>query len=273
MRTRVTPWVLSSVVALAATLPAMAKLEITDIKAVHGPLGPERPDQTKLEVYPGEELYFRYKINGVGADEKGNLSGSLQVKVFDSEGKVRLDQPTPMRGMLALGGSTLPGTVRFGFEPNVKPGKYKVVLVVNDKLREETARFEREVTVKPTAFAVINSNFFFDKDGKIPAPAGGYLGQTLFFRLNVIGFDKSDKKIRTKMTMQFLDKNGRELLPQAVHALISIDKPEQVEKINLLTFNGNISLNRVGEYTMRMVFDDELANKKTTFDAKLNVRE
>lgn len=273
MRTRMTPLALSGLLALATALPAMAKLEITDLKAVYGPLGPQRPDQNKLEIYPGEEMFFRYKINGIGTDERGQLNGTLQVKVLDSEGKVRLDHPSPMRGMLALGGSTLPGTARFGFEPNVKPGKYTVVLVVTDKIREETARFEREVTVKPPAFAVINPNFFFDKDGKIPAPAGGYLGQTLFFRLNIIGFEKSDKKIRTKMTLQFVDQKGRELLPRAVSALISIDKPEQVEKINVLTFNGNISLNRVGEYTMRMTFEDELAKKKAKFETRLKVQE
>jgi hypothetical protein len=267
------PWILSGVLALATALPAMAKLEITNIKAVSGPFGPDRGDQTKIEVFPGEELYFRYTINGVGADEKGNINGSIQVKVIDSAGKALLEQTSPMKGTIALGGSTLPGTARFVFATNMKPGKYKVVVLVNDSIREESVRFERDVTLKPTAFAVINPRFSYDKDGRIPAPAGGYVGQSLFFRMQVIGFGKSDNKIRTKMTLQLFDKKGRELIPQPLTAVIAVDKEEQVAMINVLTFNGNISLNRVGEFTMRIIYADEIAKKEIKFETELKVHE
>jgi hypothetical protein len=273
MRIPIRPFLWSGLAALILAIPASAKLEIVNIKAVYGPLGPERPDQNKLEVYPGEELFFKYAATGVAIDEKGNFKGNVRVKIIDSDGKAVSDQPSRIQGLLALGGATLQGTARIAFAPTAAKGKYKVVVSITDTLREESAEFQREVNLKATEFAVVNPRFFYDKENKIPAPAGGQVNQTLFFRTQVIGFDKSDKKIRTKMSLQFLDKKGKEIMPQPVTALVATDKEDQVAMATVLTFNGNISMNRAGEFTMRMVFTDEIAKKEVKFETVLNVHE
>src|SRR5262245_14526344 len=254
-------------------MPAWAKLEIVNIRATHGPLGPERKEQQKLEVYPGEELFFKYSATGAGTDEGGNVSGAFEVKVLDGSGNVQINQKSAFKGVIALGGGTFPGVTPVTFGLNAPAGKYKVVVSVTDALREETASFEREVTVKPKAFAAINPRFFHDADHKVAAPAGGHANQVLFFRMNLVGFDVSQMKIKTKMTIQVLDKNGRDMMPQPIAAAVANDKAEEVAKITSLTFNGSIALNRPGDFTLRYTFTDEIANKEVKFETPLKVLE
>jgi hypothetical protein len=256
---------------LVLALPAWAKLEIVNIKVMHGPLGPEHKDQTKIEVYPGEELFFKYSASGAGTDEGGNVSGSFEVKVLDGNGNVQINEKSAFKGVIALGGGTFPGITPVSFGPAAPAGKYKVVVTVTDALREETASFEREVTVKPRAFAAINPRFFHDSDHKVAAPVGGHVNQVLFFRLFVIGFDVAQMKIKTKMAIQVLDKNGRDMMPQPITASVVNNKAEEVAKITSLTFNGSLALNRAGEFTLRFTFTDEMGNKQFKFEAPLKV--
>lgn len=265
--------VLSGVAALVMAIPAWAKLEIANIRASYGPIGPDRKDQTKIEVYPGEQLYLRYNVVGVGVDDKGNVKGAYQVKVLDSDGKVQLDDKSPVQGILALGGATIPGTARVQFSLTTPPGKYRVLVSFTDSIHEETVSFEREVTLKPAAFVVINPEFFHDQQGKIPSPPGGYVNQSLFFRAQLIGFDKSQKKIRTKMSLQVLDKNGKEVMPKPLVASAGTNDADEVEKATSLTYNGNLRLNRAGDFIVRIVFTDEVAKKETKIEVPIKVRE
>ena len=264
---------LALVMAAIVAGPTAAEFKVTNIKAVHGPLGPDRKDQDKIELLPGEELYFRYTAIGAGIDEMGNIKGEFLVKVTDAAGKEVLTEKSPIKGVIALGGGTFPGLARIFFGPGTPAGKYKVAVTMHDANREEKASFEREVTIKPVAFAVINPRFFYDPEGRIAAPVGGHVNQTLFFRFQLVGFDVSQKKIKTKMVLQALDKNGRETLPQPLIAGAATDKPEEVAQATVLNYNGSFALNRAGEFTLRFVFTDEMANKEVKLEFPLKVAE
>lgn len=273
MKMQLSRLLLGGIAALLVVAPASAKLEIVNIKAAYGPLGPDRKEQTKIEVYPTEQLFFRYMVAGASVDDKGNIKGTFQVKVLDTDGKVQLDDKSPVQGLLALGGGTFPGVARVNFAPTVPPGKYRVLVTFTDSKRDETVSFEREVTVKPAAFAVINPQFFHDSQGKIAAPAGGHVNQTLFFRTQLIGFDHSQKKIETKMSLQVLDKDGKELMPQALVAKAGTTDADEAAKATSLNYNGNLALNRAGDFTLRIVYTDEVAKKETKLELPIKVQD
>ena len=72
----------------------------------------------------------------------------------------------------------------------VPPGAYTLTVTVRDKVASTQATFQRAITIKAPAFAIIAPRFSYDADGKAPAPVGGLVGQTLYFKMKVIGFDR-----------------------------------------------------------------------------------
>lgn len=111
--------VLAAAVLLIAVHAAQAKLEITDIKAVHGMYGPERKS---LDVLPGDEIFFRFIVNGVKSDEEGKVNCLLTVQLVDAEGKELFSRENPSKGILALGGASLLSSAFVNFGDSVDAG-------------------------------------------------------------------------------------------------------------------------------------------------------
>ena len=51
------------------------------------------------------------------------------------------------------------------------------------EIAKETASFRRKFTVKAAEFALVGVRFYHDADAQVPAPAGGLVSQTLFFKM------------------------------------------------------------------------------------------
>jgi hypothetical protein len=152
-----------------------------------------------LDVFPGDDLFFGYAVTGAGTDKKGAINVLVTVKVFDADGKQVLTRTTPNKGLLALGGDGFTGYAQVNFGTDATPGKYKAIVTVKDLIKDATASFERQVTVKPADFYFVKLRFAYDEKGEAPAPVGGVVGQRLFYTLKVLGFDKSQKKIKVTM--------------------------------------------------------------------------
>src|SRR4051794_1048013 len=90
---------------LASVTPVFAKLQIKDVQASHGQLGPERKD---LDYVRGDELYVRFKVVDFTSDADGRVVGELAFAVTDAAGKVVVKQAVPLQQTLALGGGTFP---------------------------------------------------------------------------------------------------------------------------------------------------------------------
>jgi hypothetical protein len=54
---------LATLFLVLAVQAAHAKVEIKDVQAAHGQLGPER---ASLEYLPGDEVFFRFTVTGAG---------------------------------------------------------------------------------------------------------------------------------------------------------------------------------------------------------------
>ena len=260
-------WLAAALLILSAH-SAQAKLGIESIQATYGPLGPERKT---LDIYPFDELFFRFTVTGAKPDAEGKVDASVVMQVLDGTGKVRGENQIPAKGVLLLGGNSFPFLVTLPLSEQVPPGKYTVKITMRDNLSGESVSFQRQVTVKAVEFKIVDLQFFHDPEGKIPAPAGGTLGETLFFRLRIIGFDRSKDRIFTEIVLKILDADGAEVSPKRMAYDIRQDDAKAVKSWTFLNYRNSFDLTRVGKFTLRFTATDRLTKNSTNFDMPIQV--
>lgn len=252
-----------------ATTAAQAKLELQNIQAVYSLFGPVRPN---LDIYPHDQVLFRFVVAGAKVDAEGKIDTAMTLQLADPTGKVLLNENSPLQGILALGGNMFAGSARLNVGEQIPPGDYTLTVTIRDNAASEEASFQRKLTAKLAGFRIVAPQFSYDAEGKVPAPAGGLVGQILHFRLQGIGFDKEQGKIDASMNVQVLDVQGKEMLPKPILAELRSEDPAMVKKVTSLTFNGNLALNRAGQFTLRITLNDRVGKKTTQFETPLEVR-
>jgi len=264
-------YLLSSLVALfAAGAPAWAKLEIVKVEASYGILGPERKS---LEVYPLDELFFRYQVAGVKVDADGKPDVEVIMRLVNPNGKTVFEEKPTVRKELSLGGNTFPAFAMLKVPSAQKApvGEYTFSVQVRDKLTSETASWERKLTVKPVSFQIVDQRFWHDADAKIPASVGGLVGESVYFKLRVIGFDKSKKKVQTTLTVQILDEAGKPTLEKPHVIKAEVNDADEAVKASQVNFNHVLHLNRAGNFTLRLTAQDVVGEQKSVFETPLKV--
>lgn len=251
-----------------ASAPASA-IEFKDIQASYGQLGPERK---VLEFVPGDEVYFRYALVGVTADAKGKLNAEMNIKLIDAKEKVLLDQSFPMEGNLAFGGNTLPSYANLLLSDKFLPGDYTMIVTVLDNVSKEMNSFKRQFRVKERELAITAIRFFHDKIGRVPAPCGGLISQTLFMKFCTVGFEVKEHEIDLKMEVHILDAEGKPTMPKPITVNFHSEDPEK-SKLGIAAFDVELVLNRPGDFKMKILVKDMIGGKSTTFEVPLKVIE
>ncbi len=259
-------WLFAAAMMVSGTA-AHAGLEIRDVQASHGRFGPERT----AEFYPSDEVFFRYLITGVKADGEGRVAGELNLTLEAPDGRVLLDQTSPISGVTALGGGTLPGTATVSLPADIAPGPYTLTVTFRDKQSSEKASFRRTLDIKPAEFAAVAVRFSYDAEGEVAAPVGGLVGQTLHFRLKAIGFARTAGRIDLEMLVRVLDAEGRPTMPVPVRAILETDDADVVKRVTDVNLNGNLTLNRAGDFTLSITVTDRVGKRTTEFEAPLHV--
>jgi hypothetical protein len=259
---------LAAAVLLLSAAAARAEVKIENIEACYGRFGPVRKT---LEFYPDDEVFFRYLVTGIKPTAEGGVDGELTIALTSPDSKELLGKKSPASGVLALGGGALAGTASVSLPPGAAPGKYTFTVTFKDNQSNGTASFERELTLKPAEFRIVSPQFSYDREGKVPAPVGGLLGQTLFIRMKVIGFDRTRGSIDTDMRVQVLDAAGKETMPKPITARVRSDNAEVVKQASSVTFSAELVLNRTGQYTLRVTVTDQVGKKTTRLQAPLKV--
>ena len=259
----------SALLVACLAAPAFGKVEISDVKPMHGPLGPERRSFT---VAPGEELFVTYTVSGVGTDAKGNINVERTLFLLTPEGETAAEETAPTQGVIPLGGAAVAAFDRISFGLDTKPGDHKLKITINDKVRRESVSFTRVVTVTPAGLNPVRLRFAYDEKGEIAAPAGGLAGQKLYLRVLLVGFDKSQEKIQVTMTAKLLDDQGKETMPVPFQADLNITDADKVAGIVDVTFNANFALNRPGQFMLRLTFVDRISKKSTNLELPVKVQ-
>jgi hypothetical protein len=257
----------AALLALAAS-PASAKLEVEKVEACHGRLGPVRKS---LDFYPFDEVWFRFAVTGARADDEGKVDVEVTWKLLDDRGKEVLAKKLPAKGPLTFGTDSFPAYVSFSLTEPAPAGEYLLKVSVKDNLSSDETAFEKKLTLKATEYAVVSPQFFHDAGYTVPAPAGGVVGEQLHFRLLVIGFDRAGGKIDNELTVQVLDKSGKELTPKPLRMTAQKDDEKVVKELPALDFGGWVVLTKAGEFTLRVTVTDNHTKKSATWEAPLKV--
>src|SRR5438105_7306944 len=113
---------LATTVLVLVTSPALAKLEVEKIEACYGRLGPVRKS---LDIYPYDEIGFRFTITGAQADDEGRADVEVGYKVFDDKGKeVTSQRGTSLKGPLTFGTDSFPAYVSVWLTQPIVAGEY-----------------------------------------------------------------------------------------------------------------------------------------------------
>jgi hypothetical protein len=255
---------------LAGTTTVQAELKIDKVRAAYGIVGPERQS---LEYYPNDEILFRYLLKGVKTTAKGEVDINITIRVSDASGNPLLENTIPIKGVAALGGECVPGSAHVMLNDGMKPGKYLLRVQARDNLSGESAYFEREVILKEAAFTSVSQRFFLDADRKVPGGASGTVGQSIYYRLGVIGFDRSKGRIQTNLEVQILDRDGKQTLAMPLRVAFNNEEADEVKQISLINFTGFFALNRAGSFTLQFTLTDSIGNQKSRFEVPLEVHE
>jgi hypothetical protein len=245
-----------------------AKLDITNIQAAYGPVGPVRESPV---YYPGDEIVFRYLLTGVGTNARGEIDVDTTLQITDASGKNLFQKTTPTKAAVALGGGSVPGTASVTLGRDVKRGAYRLSVTAKDNLSGQTASFERQITLHETTFTSVNQRFFMDPGGKVPGPAAGLVGQSLYYRLGLIGFDRSKGRIEARLEVEVLDEGGKKVLTKPSTVDYKNEKSEATRAIAQLKFNGFMVLNRAGNFILRFKFADAISGQHAQFEVPLKV--
>jgi hypothetical protein len=242
-------------IALGFAGPAFADLRIENVRATYGPNG---PDRASLQTYPGDPFYFAYTVQGISIAKDGiHLTTHLQIK--DASGKIKLETtPKALTGFLGLGGTVWHGNSSIRFGDDYAPGEYTFVQIVTDETAQQTVSFERKLELQKAAFALINVQFTLDTDRKVPAPATLVTTQDLYIRLNIVGFDRTAKKLDMLMLVEPFDESGKTLVSVPIQSSLASQDANEVATATSVTLNAKIGLNRAGNYNLKIAVMDRV---------------
>jgi hypothetical protein len=249
--------------------PAFAKLEITDVEACYGPLGPVR---TVLEYHPYDSLCFRFMIRGSKTNDEERCDAEMMWRLLDSTGKEVVLRRLPAKARPAFGNDSFPQSLVIPVPETIVPGEYVFQMTYKDNDTGEETSFEKKVQLKQIEFAIVSPCFFHDSVHITEAPARGVVGENLFFRLGAIGFERSSRgSIDVEMTAQVLDQDKKPMLTKPIKVTTANENGEEVRDATQLILSGGFMLTKAGDFTLHITVTDRIGKKTTTFEAPLKV--
>jgi hypothetical protein len=93
----------------------------------------------------------------------------------------------------------------------------------------------------------------------------------LHLRFKAIGFARTDDRVEVEMVVQVLDAQGRPTMPVPLRATVASDDADLVKRATDVNLNGNLALNRAGDFTLKITVIDRVGEKTTQFEAPLHV--
>jgi hypothetical protein len=252
---------------LLATWTSDARaLDIKNVHSNYGPFGVPRPNN---KVLLGDVYQINFDITDLSVDPKtGGVEFTLTQDVYDPKGKqIMPDKEKSWKkgAILGLGGNSMPEATLVIVGVDKEPGKYKVVITVEEKSTKAKATVTHEVDVQPTDFGFIH----------VQAPAIGQVGQDYVCDLSLVGWQRDAKKMPkiTLSTRIIDDATGKPTTTAPNISKIPEDLPKDIDwpAQELVRMRSPTFLNRPGTFTIEFEAKDELKNKTAKFSYKVTV--
>jgi hypothetical protein len=254
--------------ALLGLNPADAPgLEIGQVQAAYGPLWPER---RVPEYYPGQDfLFYRFRLAGAQVKDGRSLDLEVAVRLLNSGGKEVLLKRAPCAGETCFPGKPFWCLAHLPLAEPLPPGEYTAEVVVTDNISSKSASFRREVRLKAPELAVQSVQFYYDAEGKIPAPPRAQVGQTLHLRVIVMNCQARDGKLEVTLKNELGEAGAAPATVNEVTARGETTAPTAPATFNACTG----PLLHPGHYTLRLTATDQVAGKAVMVEVPLEVTE
>lgn len=257
--------VLGLILLLACEL--RAEVCISHITAATGPYWPSKKE---LVYYPGDLVSFRYLVSGLQTDKNQAIDTTVTCAVFESNGKLIISQSQPWNYHAVLGDGAGPHMTGFEVNDRFKPGDYTVKVTVRDNLADREASFERHLTVRPEEWAISAVAFYRDSEGRQPGCLDAHLGEQLYYKMKIIGYDK--QRIDCEMRMELLDAKGDDVLSKPFTQVFVNNNGELIRSVPYLRAEGALpTFTRPGKYTLKITVVDHVHEKIAVYQAPLKI--
>lgn len=244
-----------------------AEVRISHITAATGPYWPSKKD---LVYYPGDLVSFRYLISGLQTDKDQAIDTTVTCAVFDSKGKLVNSQSQPWTYHAVLGEGAGPHMTGFEVNDRYKPGDYTVKVTVQDNLADREASFERHITIRPEEWAISTVAFFRDPDGRLPGCLDAHLGDQLYYKMKIIGYDK--QRIDCEMRMELLDAKGEDIISKPFTQVFVNNNGELIRSVPYLRAEGALpTFTRPGKFILKITVVDHVNEKTAVYQAPVKI--
>lgn len=259
--------------ALAAVLglaPSQAgKLSLTNVQPTYGLLGAPRTD---AKVYPGDEFWVAFDIEGIKFDETGKAKYTIGLEATDGKGKLLYRREEDKNRVVVadnyFGGSKLPAFSYLEVRLDMPPGQYNMKVTVTDRTTNNQASFDQKFEVLPSTFALTRFSSSYDPAMSIPAPLIGVPGQVIYLNFAAVGFGRDAKKLGDlSLEMRVLDEAGKPTLAKPIIGQF----PGIPESANLYHVQFPFGLNRAGKFKIELKATDNVTKKTSAMSFPLTV--
>jgi hypothetical protein len=210
-------------------------------------------------------------ISGASLDERRHLDAALVYRLVDDHGRTRLTEAIPVAGHVWVEAEGLRHHLEFKIPDDTPAGEYSLHVVFTDNTAGNEASWSTPLVVLEPEFALVSARFSYDSAGSVPAPAGGVVGQVLYFQLEVLGEDRSRGCADLQFEMEVTDEAGN-VVSHLAPIGCRLDDPAFVDdRSKHPLFWGNLSLLREGHFTLRLRAIDHATSASTTFETQLAV--
>lgn len=253
--------------AILANAPAQGGLNLVNVRATYGELGPVRTDDKYM---PGDLFFVAFDIEGLTISPEGKVSYKMSMEVTDKAGKVayKPEKEAEREELLPLGGTRLPGRVFVMLKLDQEPGQYTCKLTVVDRASNASKVLEHRFQVVPKEFGILFFYLTSDPEGSSPMPPSGVIGQNLFVHCNLLTFGRgADKKPNAMVELRVFDEAKKPTIAKPVSAQVPKEAPDGEPVI----FRFQIPFNREGNFTAELKATDNVTGKVATMTFPIKV--
>jgi len=247
-------------------------LIITDIEAtIGGPMGLVYTEET---YYHHSQICYRFTIHGLSCNETGAARVEFILSVTDAfNGKVMMRNVQSFTPTLFMGSNELFAYVTYTISAdNLEYGRYTLNLQITDLNTLKNANLSRSFNFEKTNGVTISRiTFFKDKLKNDFGALSGFIGESSYFRLGVVGF-QANKIINAKMAFNIREQTSATLLlekPITSELKESMVLPKGASKdeasnqaaLIVISFAGHFNLTRLGNYYLCITIQDKVSNQ------------
>ena len=260
-------WTTIALLTVLGAAPGQSGLSLTHVRSTHGPLGPERRNET---LAPGDILFLCFDIEGIRVDPEGKVRYSMAIDLSDSAGKVVFQQlPKQKEVHTSLGGNSVPALAHLSVGLNTPPGDYRMKVAVKDLATGQEQSLSRNIKVLPMDFALVRTTVTLDSEASYPAAVFA-CGQYVWVHGSAVGFAKGgNKQPNVVFEMRVLDASGKATTAKPVVGAPPDNLPANVSGLPL---DFPLTLNRSGKFTVELQATDRISGKKATMSFPIVVQ-